>query len=194
MLCLPQVMAGFRKIHPEVTLELISEFGPSDLSRREADVALRITREPPDSNLGRYICDFAICVYAAPQYVETCGARAMVDQDWVVFQPTSSWLVPLIFPNEQVQKSKTVISTNSVFSALAAAREGMGALAISAFLADPDPGLVRVAGPFPEMTMELWALMHPDLRNTARVTVFVDYLARQLRRDKALFEGTGGPG
>jgi DNA-binding transcriptional LysR family regulator len=186
---LPPLLAEFRRNNPDVTLELISEFGPSDLSRREADVALRITKNPPDSSLGRYICDFAICAYASPEYLERAGERALVDYEWVVFQPTVHWHIPSIFTSEEAVKNRTAVATNSVQAATAAAREGMGVVAMSAFLADAEPGLVRIGGPFPEITLQMWLLTHPDLRKTARVIALMDFLARRLRREKAQFEG-----
>lgn len=189
---MPKVLAGFRQKYPDVTLELMSKFGPSDLARREADVALRITKSPPDSHLGRYICDFAFCAYGAPAYLERAGSRALEDYDWVVFEPTASWSVPAIFPTEDVRKARTVLSTNSVHTAVAAAEAGVGALAISAFLVDAHSGLLRIAGPFDELSLELWVLAHPDLRHTARVTALMDHVARQLRMEKELFEGRAG--
>jgi DNA-binding transcriptional LysR family regulator len=186
---LPPLLAEFRQIHPDVTLELISEFGPSDLSRREADVALRITKTPPDSSLGRHACDFAILAYAAPDYIQRAGKRALIDYDWIVFQPLLQWYVPLIFPSEEALKKRTAIATNSVLAATAAAREGMGVVMMSAFLADAEPGLQRIGGPFPELKLQMWVLTHPDLRKTSRVIALMDHLVRKLRRDRGHYEG-----
>ncbi len=188
---LPGVLARFRQKHPGVTLELISEFGRSDLNRREADVALRITKSPPNSSLGRYICDFAFCSYASPAYLERAGTRPLEEHDWVVFAPTKSWTVPTIFPSEAVREARTVMSTNSVQVAVAAAQEGVGALVISAFLVEGYTDLIRIAGPFEDLALELWVLAHTDLRETARVTALMDHIARELRSERALFEGKG---
>ena len=187
--CLPKILASFRRRHPDVTLELVSEFGASDLARREADVALRITKSPPDSSLGRYVCDFAFCAYASTAYLERAGSRELADHDWIVFEPTAKWNVPLIFPSDEARDARTVLSTNSVHSAVAAAKAGIGALAMSAFLVDGSTDLIRIAGPFEELRLELWVLSHPDLRNTARVTALMDHLARQLRLDRGAFRG-----
>ena len=189
ILSLPPILAEFRKKHPGVTLDLVSEFGPSDLSRREADIAVRITKSPPESHLGRYVCDFAIGVFASRDYLARAGSRALVDHDWVVFQPTEAWKVPLIFPNIEAVHAKTVVRTNSTQSALALTRAGCGVAALPVFLCDADPTLVRVVDPFPVLTMEVWVLMHPDLRNTTRIKVLVDFLARELRLQRRHFEG-----
>lgn len=191
---LPKLLAGFRRLHPEVTFDLLSEFGASDLSRREADIAVRVTKSPPDSYLGRNICDFKFAAYASPTYLERSGSRPLADHDWVVFEPMTQLLIPQIFSSDDVRKNRTVLSTNSVQSAVAAVQQGLGALAISSCLVDSDPNLIRIAGPFEELTMQLWVLMHPDLRNTARVTALMHYIARELRQERALFEGSRVPG
>ncbi|RYH05988.1 LysR substrate-binding domain-containing protein [Tropicimonas sp. IMCC6043] len=87
-------------------------------------------------------------------------------------------------------KNRTAISTDSVLAATAAAREGMGAVMMSAFLADAEPGLQRIGGSFPELTLQMWVLTHPDLRKTSRVIALIDHLVGRLRRDRARFEGT----
>lgn len=187
---LPGVLARFQRNHPGVTLELISEFGRSDLNRREADVALRITKSPPNSSLGRYICNFAFCSYASPAYLERAGSRSLEEHDWIIFAPTKDWTIPAIFPSENMLEARTVMSTNSVQAAVAAAKEGVGALTISAFLVENSTDLIRIAGPFEELSLELWVLAHSDLRETARVTALMDHIARELRNDRHLFEGT----
>lgn len=187
---LPPLLAEFRRGNPAVTLELVSEFGPSDLNRREADVALRVTKSPPDDSLGRYVCDFAVCLYTSDEYLARSGTCALHEYDWVLFEPAAKWLVPKLFPSEEALRKQTVFSTNRVVAATLAAREGQGILAMSAFLADCQSGLTRMGGPISELTMEMWILTQSDLRTSARVTALMDFLARRLRKDKAKFEAT----
>ena len=98
--------------------------------------------------------------------------------------------MPLLFRSEEALKTRTVLTTNSVLAATAAAREGKGVVMMSAFLADADPGLKRLGGSFPEPTLQMWVLTHPDLRKTSRVIALMDHLAGGLRRDRERFEGT----
>ena len=56
-------------------------------------------------------------------------------------------------------------------------------------IADPDPGLVRIA-PFPgDFRLDLWLLTHEDLRQTARIRAFVDFIAEALAAQADLLEG-----
>jgi len=86
-----------------------------------------------------------------------------------------------------------VYRANSLFALREAARQGVGLAVLPCYLADPDPQLVRIGAPVPELRSELWLLTHPQLRRTARVKAFMDTLARLLRPLVPLFEGRERP-
>jgi DNA-binding transcriptional LysR family regulator len=83
-----------------------------------------------------------------------------------------------------------VLRCNNWLSQFAATRAGLGLAALPCFLGDGAPELVRVLPPEPALAGELWLLTHPDLRRTARVRAFMEMLARGLRRERLLLEGT----
>ena len=80
---------------------------------------------------------------------------------------------------------------NSLLALRAAARSGLGVAPLPCYLGDPDPWLVRVHPPLPEMASALWLLTHPDLRRVARVRAVLDFLADSLTRQRPVFEGRG---
>jgi DNA-binding transcriptional LysR family regulator len=59
------------------------------------------------------------------------------------------------------------------------------------FLADLEPTLVRVLPPDAGLTSGLWLLTHRDLRETARIHAFMDFIAQSIRSQKPLLEGKG---
>src|SRR5690606_25420775 len=69
-LVLPGALAEFSRRNPGVTIEIVGTLSALDLSRREAEVAVRATRKPPESSFGRKICSFRFGFYAAPRYLE----------------------------------------------------------------------------------------------------------------------------
>lgn len=82
-----------------------------------------------------------------------------------------------------------MLRTNSVAAALSAAKAGMGLAPLPCGLADLEPDLVRIA-PLPEdFTLDLWLLTHEDLRQTARIRAFLDFLAEALAKEAPLLEG-----
>jgi len=86
-----------------------------------------------------------------------------------------------------------VYRANSIVNQLRAAEAGIGLALLPCFLGDPAPALVRVAPPPPELMRELWIATHRDLRRTARVRAFTDFVGAALRRERALLEGRETP-
>ena len=68
-------------------------------------------------------------------------------------------------------------------------REGMGVAVLPCFLGDSERALVRVLEPHDDLSLDLWLLIHPDLRHTARVKALMQHLLENLQLQKALIEG-----
>jgi DNA-binding transcriptional LysR family regulator len=186
-------LRAFQEAYPGIELELITGNAFFDLSKREADVALRPSRHPGDAMVGRRLGEIAVALYAARDYLAARGRRESLEQlaghalitgdASLAHLPATRWLV------ERAPAGASVLRCNSWLSQLAAARAGLGLAALPCFLADPAPELVRVLPPQPALAGELWLVTHPDLRRTARVRAFMEMLARGLRRERALLEG-----
>jgi DNA-binding transcriptional LysR family regulator len=97
ILILPSLLAEFRRQHPEVTVDLVMGLDAADLSRRETDIAVRVTRRPPETIVGRYVCDFNFGIYAAPSYLKRAGERDLKDHDWIMPHLVVDWMIPLIW-------------------------------------------------------------------------------------------------
>jgi DNA-binding transcriptional LysR family regulator len=186
----------FQAAYPAIELELITGNAFFDLSKREADVALRPSRHPGDAMVGRKLGEIAVAIYGARDYLATRGrppsmsaldGHALITGDASLGHlPATRWLA------ERTPSGATVLRCNSWLSQLAAARAGLGLAALPCFLADPAPELSRILPPEPALAGELWLLTHPDLRRTARVRAFMETLARGLRRERARLEGRAG--
>ena len=66
---------------------------------------------------------------------------------------------------------------------------GIGIVLLPCFLADPDPALIRLPHENNGLMVELWALTHPDLRNTVRVKALMGHLSKSLGSHQDLFAG-----
>ena len=78
---------------------------------------------------------------------------------------------------------------NNLMAMLAAARAGMGAAVLPCFMGDQETELARLKPPLAKAGSELWLLTHEDLRNTARVRAFMDFMAAAIQSDRNLLEG-----
>lgn len=185
----PKLFAEFCRRNPNVTLQIAGGSFPLDLSRREADVAIRATTKPPDSSLGRKICDFRFGLYASPQYLAQNADTPLQKQDWVLIQGTLDWLIPTIWKKKEQGEQRTIFTSGTTLAVSNAGAEGMGICFLPCYVGDADERLIRVGDLLESLTMELWVLTHPDLRHTARVKALMAFLYEELKKDTDLFEG-----
>jgi len=160
--------------HPGLVLEIAADQRTFDLTRREADLALRMGRPRDAALVTRKLAEVAYGLYASRQ----AGAARAVDfeahpfvgfDESLASAPQERWLAR-VAPERRV-----VFRTNSTASLLEAARRGVGVAVLPRFIADADPALVRLEGPEPAHH-ELWLLVHGDLRRTPRVRAVIEWL------------------
>jgi DNA-binding transcriptional LysR family regulator len=188
-IALTPLIAAFCKQHPEIHIELITTNAPLELSRREADLAVRVTNKPPDFSLGRHISEFNFCVYGAPRYLKKHAKTKLADHTWVTILDEVDWLVPLIWKKKEEARQKIIFSGTSTLNTLNCAKQGMGVVILPCFLGDGEKGLTRACKPIKELANELWVLTHPDLRQTARVRALMSFIYESLQEQRDQFAG-----
>ncbi len=196
-------MARFRALYPGLLVELLAESRLLNLSRREADVALRAARPREGDLFGRRLCDGAWTVYGAPALLAEHGAAREV-ADLARF-PFIGWGVETSgvgvadWIEATLPAERIVYRSSSLVHQMVAARQGIGLAALPCYHGAPEPGLVRVqAEPVPALTRELWVVTHEDLRRTARVRgclgVIGEGIAAQRARGRGLSRLSGAMG
>ena len=83
----------------------------------------------------------------------------------------------------------TALDTLLALGLAEAVEVGVGVGHLPCFVADVRPSLVRLSPPEPRFAADLWLLTHPDLRHSARVRVFLDFLAAEIAKRRKLIEG-----
>lgn len=186
---LTPLLAQFSRSHPDIHIDLIATSATLSLSRREADLALRVTTRPPDTSVGRRICSFRSAIYATRQYLNKHRDTPLQALDWLLTDDQMDWL-PLALRKPKEHASLNIkFSSNNVLAVMHAARQGIGVSPLPCFLGDSDKKLQRVVEPLDELSSELWILTHSDLRNTARVRILMSFLYEGLSEQSRLFAG-----
>lgn len=187
-------LAAFAEDHPEITLNLTFSNDVADLTRREADVGLRVADSVTDDVVGRRLIQMSQAAYCSRSYAERVkdnGGRDLHLIGW--HEPegdqTARWVRESCYPQARLRHR---VSELVPLAALAAAGLGMAYLACC--IGDRHPGLVRAPHQRPLPYRSLWLLLHRDLRNTARVRLFVDFLAARIRSRRTEFWVTGTVG
>ncbi len=182
-------LAKFCKIHRDIHIDLIATSHTLELSRSEADLAIRVTKNPPDTSIGRKICDFRSCIYASRQYLNSHTNYQLDEYDWCLTEDQMNWLPVALRKKKEQKKIRMVFTSNNVLTVMNAAKEGLGVAPLPCFIGDREKKLVRVIDPPEELTSELWVLTHSDLRNTARVRTLLTFIYDEFNELKDLIEG-----
>lgn len=179
-------LASFRVAYPQVHLEVSLADRYFDLSRREADVAVRPSPDPPEDAVGRRVAAVAWGVYTGARD----PSRHAGSLPWATYTGTLERLGATRWWREHHSDEPVVIAVNGIMAMQRVARCVPCRALLPCFVGDLDPELRRVGDPIPEAASALWLLVHPDLRRTARVRALADHVWDCLVPHRATFEGT----
>ncbi len=168
----------FQDAYPDIRLELVVSNDVFSLSRREADVAVRPVHKPDEHLVGRKIGTIAQAAYVAKTLTTDIGSvEAMASVEWI--GPDESMTYPALehWLEQEGLVDRCRTRVNTVYGMYTAARAGLGLSVLPCYLGEKDERLSRVGGEIPSMATDLWILIHPDLRMTERIRIFLDHVA-----------------
>ena len=180
--------AAFRERYPDICLELSPGLAMANLTRREADIAVRISWEAPEHLIGSRLCDVAHAVYAAPSLIERFGPDAgRGDYPWIaydlaVFRGIDEYLAAH-YPDARIAMRVPRIDLLQ-----AAIEHGVGIGILNCRVGDANPRLCRL-GPADAGVSRLWVLTHPELRGAARISAMLRFLREVVAGERDRFEG-----
>jgi DNA-binding transcriptional LysR family regulator len=186
---LPPILARFRQLNPGVHLEIILAAHALNLSRRDADVAIRATNEPPETLVGRRICAIRWGAYASPKLAAEYGAKTIEEAPWVGFGDGFGATAIRRWIERNVDPRRQACRVNSVLSIAESIAAGAGVGILPCYVGNSHADLVRIGDPIGELDTGLWVLTHPDLRHSARVRAFTDYVGTELAKLRKTIEG-----
>lgn len=172
-------------LHPELSVELIASNDNLSVSRREADIAIRLARPASGDFLIRKLADVGFAIYGAAR-----GDLPVRPGDWVAYNPDLDHTPEMRQLAAMLGDGRIRLRSNSLRGLARAVADGIGQGILPCFLADPDASLVRLSGPQPVLSRELWMLIHPDARQQARVAATADWLVRRFEITAGVFGGT----
>lgn len=185
-------LGRFRERYPAIDVQLNLDNRPLNLSRREADLAVRPSRPTQAALQIRKIGTVAAGLYASPAYLKRRGEpRSVEDLDGHVFiadEETNShyfiqrWMLKL------ARGAPIALRCDHALAQAAAAADGVGIAALYCYVGDAERGLRRVL-PAEEMVNDLWIAVHRDLQYAARVRALIDFLVDIAARDAAVLAG-----
>ncbi len=185
------VFSSFCERYPSVELTVTTPHEQVSLSRREADVALRLSNHPGDQLVGRRVARMAFAVYGARSLVDRIGHDAPLEAfPWLHWDDTQDvrWLDDWLAKNAPGAKVVMRIDANTMVlrhSMLA----GIGVHFMPCFDGDAHPDLVRLSPIQRDYDRDLWLVTLPDLRANLRVRAFMEHVGEALHARRAAFAG-----
>jgi DNA-binding transcriptional LysR family regulator len=172
----------FLTMYPGLSVEVRAAARVLDLTRGEADVALRNFRPRERSLVARRLGIEHQGLYAAPTYLAERGkprsARDLGTHDLVLFERELDRMRAQAWLLHSAQGARVAVRASTTTAMQAACGAGAGvALLTSAFVRD-DPRFEQILPRLEPPPIELWAVTHPDLRSNARVTAVLRWLER----------------
>jgi DNA-binding transcriptional LysR family regulator len=189
---LPPLFARFQQLHPLIRVALSIDNRVMDLSRREADVALRV-RRPVDPDLfGRKLTDVAWAFFG-PREGSLPLRRTQrgfnFDKHTVIGWDEPARIVANEWISANVPPDRINYRSNSLVNQLMTVRAGLGIALLPCYLGDRDDGVRRISGVLADLSSELWIVTHVDLKNTARIRAFLEFVGDAVAAARRNFEG-----
>jgi len=190
---LTDVLADFRRAYPEIVIEVVVSNAMLNLSKRDADVAVRASYNLSDTLASHRVARIAWAIFGpkrmagTPFDLQSDPAR----HNWVTFADhiavarASKWL-----KDHAVDERQVVYRVNTMLGLGEAVAGGTGLALLPCFIGQSVASLARLSPPLPELEGQLWLLTHPDLRNTARVRAFIDFCAASIAKRRKFIEGS----
>jgi DNA-binding transcriptional LysR family regulator len=171
---LAEHLARFRAEYPDIRLSLSAQGQQVSLSRREADVAVRLARPNEAGSVTRKVGTMAFGLYA-----HRCYAHLAAPEKWqfIAFDqsfadmPQQLWLLGI------AGDRPVACELNHISEHLIAVQAGAGVAGLPCFLGDRDRDLARIDEDVPPFSRDIWLAVHRDLRKTPAVRAVMDFAA-----------------
>lgn len=175
-------LKALNKQHPSLRYDLHTGNELASLTRRDADIAVRATKRPPQHLVGKRIGSIQVAVYAAKR-----APIKQYDEAWLA---QTQWVAPdealpdhpsVVWRKKHFPKVVPGYQVNSILSVMACVSLGLGVGLLPTFLAQGRSDLRQLTDPLDDCQTDLWLLTHPESRHLLRVKTVYGHLAESLQ-------------
>ena len=189
--CLAGRLEGLAVRHPGLVIELVAMPRSFSLSKREADVAIGLSRPPVGRLRAARLTDYELGLYGSAAYLDRHGRPERLAElryhrligyiDELVFAPELDYFA------EALPGFGPTIRISNVVTQMVTVEGGGGLCILPCFMADARPGLVRVLRNVVAITRSYWLLSHADTTDVRRIRVVIDFIRACVQDDARRF-------
>ena len=183
---LPPILEVLQASAPGIRVEIVASSDIRDISRREADIAIRHVRPEQPDLIARHLGDFRANYYASKAYLDKAGRPATVQElaehRFVGSSEVDRLVAKLRERGSQVRAENFVAFTDSGTAMWEMTKAGLGITLLPEVLGDAESAVEKVIGDLPSMEFPVWLVTHRELRTSRRIRIVYDTLARGLKQ------------
>lgn len=182
-------LADFANDYPGISLEVSSSPEALDLSRREADIAVRVMPagvKPPDYLIGRFLSPLSASAYVHRDLLSADDPADVSHLQWIGKATTGQredWLAQTHLPDNPIRHS--ILDLSLVVWAV---RAKMGMSFMPCLFATDYDEIVQVPMAPTVHHSDLWVLTHKDLRLSARLRALREVIADEFEQMRPLLD------
>ena len=183
--------------HPKLEIEILTTARQFSLLKREADIAIGLSRPEHIRLFSRRLTDYRMYVYGSLAYLEK--AAPIVTMQDLKYHPFIGYVEELLFA-PQLSFAEAIgadieprIRSTSVVAQLHATLSGSGLCALPAFVASSYPTLVPILPEKVSVLLSYHMYIHEDHRRAAHVREVAAFIAAEVERERSLFFAPTAP-
>lgn len=185
---LPPIIQSIRALHPGIEIEIVASNRPSDLRRREADIAIRNFRPTSGELVARKVKDDNARLYASRAYLTRIGSPTTPEElsraEFIAFDRTDVFMKGLNAMGLKLTERNFPLVTENHLVQWELVKQGMGICIMMEEIGDAEPRVTRALPDLPPYPVPLWLTTHREVRTSRRVRVVFDLLATALGGDE----------
>jgi len=167
---------------PGITLDIVGEVRTANLHRQEADLSLRFMRPDELGLAARKLGELSFRLYAAPIWL----TRSEAEWHFLGYGEPLGDVPHQRLLADIAGARPFVLRSNDLAALHHACRAGLGFAMLPSFLARGDSALVEVPGTERPVLRDIWSVVHPDVRRSARVRLMADLIADVIQTNAAI--------
>lgn len=181
---LARQLFDLRNRHPDLAVELIASSKTLELSRREADIAIRLARPGEGDLVVRRLGAIAYGIYGPgrPLPVESWQAAP-----WVAYENSLNQVPEMRWLAEHIGPERVTFRCNNMDALASAVADGLGLGILPRFVGETHAGLRCLSGTAPVLRRDMWLVIPRELRDVPRIRAVGDWLVERFGWDAAFF-------
>ncbi|SFT72670.1 LysR family transcriptional regulator [Paraburkholderia aspalathi] len=174
-------LKGLATSQPLLQIKLNASNEKVSLSKRDTDIAVRATKQPPDHLVGKRLGRIRVALFGSEgSYIPKLSMANLSSYAWIAPDEALPEHPSVLWRKRHYPKLEPRYEVNSIVSVAEAIAAGLGVGLIPLFLAEGRSDLIQLSDPLDECETQLWLLRHPESGHIRRISTVYSYLAEQL--------------